>query len=116
MKLDENGLNAALTASSLASRQDMRTLGFTDSSDGSWYLRRGVGQDVTLNLYIPKNGSRFRLDIIDDNFLKPYNYQDVLKQSPHHELALEVQQSVEKALEFLSKVQIIHGFEKGMYI
>lgn len=116
MELDGNGLNAALTASVLPSRQDMRTLGFTERSGGSWYLSRRVGQDVTLNLSIPKNGSRFRLDILDDDSLQPYDYQDILKQSPHHKCALEVQQSIEEILGFLSKVRIIHGFEKGMYI
>lgn len=116
MELDGNGLNAALTASVLPSRQDMRTLGFTERSGGSWYLSRPVSQGVKLKLSIPKNGNRLSLDILDVDSLQPYDYQDILQRFPHHKCALEVQQSVEEILEFLSKVRIVHGFEKGMYI
>jgi hypothetical protein len=116
MEIDENGLNAALTASILASRQDMRTLGFTDGSGASWQLNRRVGQDVMLNLSIPKNGNRFRLDILDEDFLQPYDYQNILERSPNHEFALGVRKAVEEVLEFLSKVRIIQGYEKGMDI
>jgi hypothetical protein len=116
MELNEYGLNAALTASILPSRQDMRTLGFTERSGATWGLCRPVGTGVTLDLSIPKDGSPFRLDIIDEKFRKPYDYQGILRDYPDDECALGVQKDVEHALRFLSKVRIIQGFETGVQI
>lgn len=110
MELNENGLNAALTASILPSRQDMRTLGFTERSGAVWGLCRPVGTGVTLDLSIPKDGGPFRLKIIDNNFRQPYDYQGILRDYPDDQCALEVQKEVEHVLRFLSKVRIIHGF------
>lgn len=111
MELNENGLNAALTASILPSRQDMRTLGFTERCGATWGLCRSIGTGVTLDLSIPKDGSPFRLDIIDEQFRQPYDYQGILRDYPDNQPALEVQQNVERVLGFLSKVRIIHGFQ-----
>lgn len=111
MELNENGLNAALTASILPSRQDMRTLGFTERSGAVWGLCRPVGNGVTLDLSIPKDGSPFRMDITDENFCQSYDYQGILRDYPDDECALEVQKDVEHVLRFLSKVRIIHGLQ-----
>lgn len=116
MELNENGLNAALTASILPSRQDMRTLGFAERSGAVWGLCRPIGTGVTLDLSIPKDGGPFRLDIIDDNSRQPYDYQEILRDYPDNQSALAVQKDVEHVLRFLSKVRIIHGFSAELQI
>jgi hypothetical protein len=115
MELEENGLNATLTVSILPSRQDMRMLGFTERSGATWWLSRRIGTVVTVELSIPKDGSPFRLDIVDEQ-RKFYDYQEILNHSPNNKSALAVQAEIESIFEFLSRVRIIHGFEKGMPI
>lgn len=115
MEIDKNGLNTALNASILP-ETEMRKLGFTDYSATNWYYCSTVGSGVTLNVSIPKDGSRFRLDVLDEDFGQPYDYQAYLKRNPEQEFALGVKAAVENQLDFLSLAGIITGFEPGMYI
>jgi hypothetical protein len=115
VKLDLNGLNAAIRATILPDAQ-MRKLGFTDRSGNNWYLCSSVGADVTLNITIPKNGARLRLEVLDESFGQPYDYQQILKRNPSFEFALLVQARVEDLLEYLSNKGVISGFSRGMYI
>lgn len=115
VKLDKNGLNAAL-GSNLLPDDDMFGIGFTDHREGTWYLCVRVGSDITLNISIPKDGSRFRLDVLDEDFGQPYDYQRILKSNPKLEYALSVKARVENQLEQLTKSGVITGFKRGMYI
>lgn len=115
MELDKNGLNTALNAAVLP-EAEMRKLGFTDHSATNWYYCSRVGSGVTLNVSIPKDGSRFRLDVLDEDFGQPYDYQDYLKRNPKLEFALGVKAAVENQLESLSSAGVITGFTRGMYI
>ena len=116
MRLHENGLNAALTASILRSRQDMRTLGFTERSGAAWGLHKRVGTSAILNISIPKDGGPFTLQIIDEINCDVYDYERELQINPENVFALGVQHDVDEVLAFLSRVRIIRGFKKGMPI
>ena len=115
MELDKNGLNAALNSTILPD-EEMRKLGFTDYSATSWYYCSRVGAGITLNVSIPKDGSRFRIDVLDEDFGQPYDYQEYLVRNPEQEFALGVKEAVEKQMEFLSLAGVITGFTQGMYI
>ncbi|MDB0590658.1 hypothetical protein PL392_09920 [Bifidobacterium adolescentis] len=71
--------NAALSMSS-AEDSTMRRLGFTDHREGYWYLCRSVSpdHDMTLNVEIAKDGSDWQIDVLDENFCQPYDYQYLL--------------------------------------
>jgi hypothetical protein len=115
MKLDQNGLNADINASILPETK-MRELGFTDHSQDSWYHCSRVGDGITLNVTIPKNGSRLRIDVLDEDFGQPYDYQRILKNNPNLEFAQRVKSQVEFSLELLSNAGVITGFTRGMYL
>jgi hypothetical protein len=115
MKLDANGLNAAI-GSHLLSDDDMFGLGFTDHKKDTWYLCVRVETDITLNISIPKDGSRFRIDVLDEDFGQPYDYQNILKRHPKLEFARSVKARVENQLELLTKSGVITGFTRGMYV
>lgn len=115
MELDKNGLNTSLNSTILPD-EEMRKLGFTDYSEDTWYYCSRVGAGITLNVSIPKDGSRFRLDVLDEDFGQPYDYQEYLVRNPKQEFALGVKAAVEKQMEFLSLAGVITGFEPGMYI
>lgn len=75
--------NAALSMSS-AEDSTMRRLGFTDHREGYWYLCRSVSpdHDMTLNVEIAKDGSDWQIDVLDENFCQPYDYQYLLNVNP----------------------------------
>ena len=115
MELDVNGLNLAISASVLP-EDEMRRLGFTDHKADTWYHCFPVGEGVTLNVAVPKDGSRLRLDVLDEEFLQPYDYQRILKNNPNLEFAQRVKAQTEFYLELLSEAGVITGFTRGMYI
>lgn len=113
--LDHNGLNMAISGSMLPDRE-MRELGFTDHDPAHWYYVSRVGAGITFNVTLPKNGSRLKIDVIDEDFLQPYDYQEVLRRNPGFEFALKVKSAVEKQMEKFANVGIITGYTPGMYI
>jgi hypothetical protein len=115
MELDKNGLNTALNATVLP-EVEMRKLGFTDHSAVAWYYCSRVGAGITFNVSIPKDGSRFRLDVLDEDFGQPYDYQEYLVRNPKQEFALGVKAEVESQMNFLSIAGVISGFTRDMYI
>ena len=115
MALDANGLNADINGVVL-SEEKMRDLGFTDHSPKNWYLCRGLGNDVTFNVSIPKDGSRLTLSVIDEDFGQHYDYQAILVRNPDFAFALAVKDKVEQVMEHLSSEGVIEGYVPGMYI
>lgn len=115
MELDKNGLNAAVSGVVLA-EEEMRNLGFTDHSKDRWYYCFRVGEGITLNVTIPKDGSRLRIDVLDEDFGQPYDYQRILKNNPNLEFAQRVKAQVEFQLELFSRAGVITGFTRGMYL
>lgn len=115
MKLDANGLNEEISASVLP-EEKMRELGFTDHLPTTWYFSRMIDMDISFNVSIPKDGGRLRVDVLDEDFGQPYDYQSILKRNPGFAFAEEVKVKVEALMEMLADAGIIHGFTKGMYL
>lgn len=115
MELDQNGLNMDINASVLPETK-MRELGFTDHSKNNWYHCFRVGEGITLNVTIPKDGSRLRIDVLDEDFGQPYDYQRILERNPNLEFAQKIKAQVEFQLELFSKAGVITGFTRGMYL
>ncbi len=115
LELDDRGLNAAIDANIL-SDEAMRELGFTDYSKVSWYFCRRAGVDVTFNVSIPKDGGRLKIDVLDEDFGQPYDYQNFLLSDPSHSFALNVKESVERYMMKLTEAGVITGWEQGDYI
>lgn len=119
MKLNKNGTNAAITATILPDEQ-MREIGFTDCVKDSWFFCVSLVCEksfrVTLNVTIPKNGSDIRIDVLDDAFCQPYDYQYMLSNNPNFEPALKVRNAVEKWMKYLQDRGVLHGHNENDYI
>lgn len=95
----------------------MRTLGFTDYGKDNWYYCRNLIEDISFSISIPKkNPDEFRIDVLDDNFCQPYDYQSILGRNKNHEFASIVMEKVEMQMQILSALGIISGHKKGDYI
>lgn len=115
MNIDSRGLNLDINANILPEEQ-MREIGFTDHAETSWYFSRRVGVDVSFNVSIPKDGGRLRIDVLDEDFGQPYDYQRILRSNPKLEFALNVKGGVERYMEDLTEAGVITGWNPGDYI
>ena len=124
IKVDDKGLNADIQ-SHLLSEEKMREIGFTDFVKEKWYYCKEVqfpkesryrNFEITFNVSIPKNGDRLRIDVLDEDFCQPYDYQRMLNKNSKFEPALIVFEFVEKQMEYLQQQGVISGHIYGEYI
>lgn len=94
----------------------MRDIGFTDYVSNTWYLVRCVAEDTTFNVSIDKKTGHIEIEVLDENFLQPYQYQELLKNCPHAEFALKVHEAVQEQMKYLMDKGIITGYRLGDYI
>ena len=122
IKLNSNHVNAKIQAMILPD-DEMREAGFTDSFKERWYLGKTLnlpkkykGVEITFNVSIPKDGSDISIDVLDEDFLQPYDYQEILSQNPNHVLANLVKVQVELWMEFLQDAGVLSGHIRDSYI
>lgn len=87
IKVNKNCVNAKIQAHILP-ESEMRKIGFTDHVKDNWYFCRMLrfpkkklyrDFDVSFSVTIPKNRDDIRIDVLDEAFLQPYDYQRILK-------------------------------------
>lgn len=102
----------------------MRELGFTDCAKENWYYLERVYKDrgwesvVTFNLTIPKDDpDKFKIDVLDDAFCQPYDYQYLLAKYPDPpKAAAIVRDNVNAILQKLTDAGIISDWKPGDYV
>lgn len=117
MILNKHYVNAAIKVNTLPDNE-MRKIGFTDYEKEAWYYSRNLSTfDISFNVTINKNNPLdLSIDILDEDFLQPYDYQLILKRNPDHPAALQVQEFVEEQMEYFQKTGVLSGHVKGEYI
>ena len=124
IETDEHGLNIKIQ-SHILPEADMRRIGFTDYAKDRWYYSRLVqfpkekrykGFEISFDVTIPKDGSRLCIDVLDEDFCQPYDYQLMLAKNPEFEPALIVRDFVEKQMAYLQEQGVLSGHVKGEYI
>lgn len=117
VKLTKHQNNAALGVNILPDAE-MRAYGFTDHVPEEWYLCRKVSEDgtTTLNLTIAKDGSDWVIDVLDEYFLQPYDYQGLLERNPNNGYARAVADECERQYRLLTEAGILTGWHEGMYV
>lgn len=123
--INKNGLNANVKAHIL-SDDKMRELGFADFefATASWYFCKVVDRyqhnkrpHITFNVRIPKeNPDELKIDVLDEYFCQPYDYQSILEHNPKFEPALEVKEAVDKYMTYLIDNGVLSGWSIGDYL
>ena len=102
----------------------MRKIGFTEYNK-EWHFRRSItfprkprykGFDISFNVSIPKDGSDIRIDVLDEDFCQPYDYQSILNKNPTFKLDLIIYEQVEEWMDYLQSKGVLSGHVKGEYI
>ena len=127
MELNSHGVNAKIKAH-IFDDAKMREFGFTDYAKDRWYFCRGINFkgvkkkrdlnniDISFSVTIPKDGSDIWIDILDEDFCQPYDYQYILKKHPEHKIANIVKEQVEYWMEKLQEEGVLEGHVRGEYI
>lgn len=73
--------------------------------------------DISFNLRVSKKTLKITdIDVLDENFMQPYDYQAMIMDNRNYTTARKV---FDKVNEILSKFQddgIIAGYQRGMYV
>lgn len=124
VEVNSHGVNAKIKAHIL-SDEEMRRIGFTDYSKDKWFFCKSIkfprkpryrGFDITFSVSIPKDGSDIRIDVLDEDFCQPYDYQHMLHKNSTFEPALIVLDQVEEHMKYLQSKGVLSGHVKGEYI
>lgn len=65
---------------------------------------------------IAKDGSDWQIDVLDENFCQPYDYQYLLNVNPTLDYPNKVADECEKWFRKLSEWGLLHGWHEGMYV
>lgn len=106
------------------SEEELFELGFRNNKDSYYICKNLIGKwEITFNLTIYKNDKRIKIDVLDENFLQPYDYQNILrigyeswdkinKEQYPYKTHIEVQ----KIMKWLLDNNVIKGYTLGDYI
>ena len=108
----------ALIKANAASDKEMREYGFTDHRDGIWYYCAMLSDvsGISFNCTINKKTNHVEIDVLDEDWLQPYDYQSILKEDTKHHYALLVHAQVQKQMQKLQEIGIIDGYIPNDYI
>lgn len=124
VKLNSHGVNSKIKAHIL-SDEEMKAIGFTNHYEPTWSFCRSIkfpqtkryrGFDISFVVSIPKDGSDIRIDVLDEDFCQPYDYQYMLNKDPKFKPALITFEQVEEYMEYLQSKGVLSGHVKGEYI
>ena len=114
--LNKYGVNKAIQYHILPDEK-MREIGFTDCNPRVWYFSRTIEQNISFNVMIHKDGiDDIRIDVLDEEFCQPYDYQAILDRDSDFPFALLVEQKVEECMEYLQNEGVLSGHVRGEYI
>jgi hypothetical protein len=115
--LTPKGFNKHIKIAENQTAESLMKYGFTNHHKPDLYFCRGVGKDISFNLSVDKKTLQIKnIDILDEDFLQPYDYQAMLLKNKNHPIAKSVYYKVNELLGKLQEDGIIIGFKIGMYI
>lgn len=117
VEINEHGNNAAIKVHILddatMKRNGFRR--FITEEDKWWIFCNRVHKDITFNLRIYDRGD-WAIDIIDENFCQPYDYQAMYERGNHMSFVLTVMKNVNEIMDSFVHKGIISGWEVGDYV
>lgn len=122
VELNSKCVNKNITYS-LLPQEEMEKLGFHLVCNGEkyYYGKRLTDEknfDITLNITLPVNidQDKLSIDVLDEAFLQPYDFQSMLRKNPNFKYALQVANAFENQMEKLAEAGVLHGHKRGEYV
>ena len=103
----ENGQNANIKPYSNLTKKALEEYGFKNIESEKYTLHKMLTPDIMFYINI---------DVLDDFFLKPYDYQTLLSQSNVPKTAYIVHEKIQEIMKNLLDNKIIEGYNLNDYI
>lgn len=113
VKINEHGNNAAIKVH-IRDDNSMNAIGFR-RANGYWYFCCPVHRNITFNMTV-KSEDDWQIDILDEDFLQPYDYQAMYESGNYRPVILTVMENVNEIMDSFVRKGIISGWEVGDYI
>lgn len=116
-ELNNRGFTNRIQIHDGQTKETLLSHGFIDNHASKLYLCRMVTPSISFNMLL--NAETFAIEsieVLDEQFIQPYNYQQMILEGDAPEMAVEVYRKVNQILDNLQTFGVITGFEKGMYI
>lgn len=115
IQLNKHGNNAAIQYHILA-EDKMKRAGFRKTS-GGWYFFKPLDKRsrISYNVSITLNGDG-RIDILDEDFCQPYDYEYILERIPNFSFAQMIKAGAVYYTMLLQQRGILSGYTYGDYI
>lgn len=96
--------------------RSMRRLRFTDNILDEWYYCHILDGSISFNMRIKKDGSDWRIDVLDEDYLQPYDYQCSIMLGRPTAYARKIKKLVDDQMLRLIAHGVISNWEIGNYI
>lgn len=114
VKLTKHGNNANIKIHVL-SDDEMVKAGFRKTNDGNWNKLRFLDEDISFDITIYQDGD-WRIDVLEEEFLQPYDYQFILDKDPKFSFALNIKRRADEEMTKLIEAGIVSGWKIGDYL
>ena len=115
VEINEHGNNAAIKVHILDDAT-MKLNGFKwVHTRKEWYFCQRVHVDITFNMSI-KSEDDWQIDILDECFLQPYDYQAMYESGNYRPVVLTVMENVNEIMDSFVHKGIISGWKVGDYV
>lgn len=91
----------------LKTKEELLKYGFSNCNKPTLYFCRDLGNEISFNLSITIKTMKPKIDVLDENFLQPYDYFYFLSQNKNHNYAKDVYFKVQKIIKKLVDDNII---------
>lgn len=127
INLNSHYVNADIKAHILPDNQ-MKAAGFRyekgcDKNPDKWMYTHCLDvpenyndTEITFSVHIPVDGSDINIQVIDEDFGQPYDYQYMLENNPRFAFALFIRERVEEQMQKLQDAGVLSGHNKYDYI
>lgn len=113
----ESGVTKYITLAEEVTVDKLIEYGFTNRHKPRLSFGRMLSEDVSLSVVVDVETLKItRIDVLDDDFCQPYNYQSILATDSTHTYARKVFDGVDKWLTRMQEDGIIKGYTRGMYV
>lgn len=106
----------AMIQANILDDKEMHEIGFTDYSKDSWYYCRDIGLDISFNVSINKKTSEIKIDVLDEWFLQPFDYQAQIQDGRNDDFINNINKQVQGQMRRLMDAGVITGYRMGDYI
>lgn len=115
--INKSGQNANIRVSPNLEGKTLLDFGFARTSVSKYYMMSKLTSDISFNIEIDIETNNISIEVLDEDFLQPYDYQIILKNlNSIPKIAKIVHHKVQKIMKELMDSRIIEGYVENDYI